>query len=87
MVTNAEHHGTLVLSRLTGEETVIDLSRLTPDQLLAMQDRGEAVLRIRVCNVRGNKTRLGFQVAKEVPVDREEVYQAKERERRQRAAG
>ncbi len=85
MVTHAEHHGSLVLSRLTGEETVIDLSRITAAQLQAMQDRGEAVFRVRLCNVRGDKARLGFQVPREVPVDREEVYQAKEKERRQKA--
>ena len=37
---------------------------------------------ITVVDIRGDKVRLGIQAPKEVPIDRQEVYEAKQREGR-----
>lgn len=56
----------LVLSRKKDERVVIGT--------------GPTTVTVKVVEVRGDKVRLGFEAAKEVPIDREEVYEAKQRE-------
>lgn len=42
---------------------------------------GDAQARITVVDIRGDRVRLGFTVAKEIPVHRREVYEKIRRER------
>jgi sRNA-binding carbon storage regulator CsrA len=77
----------LCLSRKKEETIVVDLSQLTPAQLLRMQECGEALLKFTVIDVRGDKVRIGCIAAKEVPIHRNEVYESIRRNGTQRDAG
>lgn len=48
-------------------------------------DSGFPLIEIQVVDIRGDKCHLGFNVPKEIPVHREEVYQAIQREQERNA--
>ena len=58
--------GMLVLSRKKNESIVIDV--------------GDKLITVTVVEVRGDKVRLGIEAPREVPVHRQEVYDAIKRE-------
>jgi len=56
------------------------LSRLRDETIVIGDD-----IRITVVDVRGDKVRLGIEAPRDVPVDRQEVHEAKQREKAGRA--
>ena len=67
----------LVLSRRIGEKIIIPLSALGD---LKLEDNDKIVITVIECNQK-NKARLGFEARKEVPIHREEVFIAIEKEK------
>lgn len=65
----------LVLRRHKDESVVIDLRKY-----------GAGLLRVSCVDIRGDKTRLGFEAPFDIPVHRQEVFDRVERER-ERLAG
>ena len=53
----------LILTRRVGETIVI----------------GDNLVRVSVCDVRGNQVRISIEILREVVVDREEIYLRKQR--------
>ena len=53
----------LILTRRIGETIVI----------------GNNIVRVGICDIRGNQVRLSINAPKEVPVDREEIYLRKQK--------
>ena len=68
-----DHGGTLVLSRFPGEKLVIQ--PLVGD-----------TINVQLVEIRGNKARIGVQAQKGVRVDRQEVYEARQRDKARQAA-
>jgi len=66
----------LVLSRKKNESVVIDLSNPGVLAALALLPLEERTFKIVVVDIRGDKTRLGLEFPKCVPVHRREVYEA-----------
>ena len=55
--------------------------------LVLSRQRGEVItigddIEIEVCDIRGDKVRLGVTAARHIPVHRKEVYEAIQREKR-----
>lgn len=48
------------------------------DQKIVIQV-GTEIITVMVCQVRGDRVRLGFQATEEVQIDRQEVYESKQR--------
>jgi carbon storage regulator len=65
----------LTLSRKETESVVIDLRAW-----------GLGLIKVMNVQMRGDKVRIGFEAAKEIPVHRREVFEAIEREREGDAA-
>lgn len=61
----------LVLSRKVGESIVID------PRLCEVDELGQ--IRITLVDIRGDKVRIGIEAPKEIPVHRQEVYDAIQR--------
>lgn len=58
--------------------------------LVLSRQRDESIfigdnIKLTIIDIRGDKCRLGFDVPKEIPVHREEVYQAIQREQERNA--
>ena len=68
----------LVLSRRRTEMVYLDFSRMTDAELLALRVAGP--IRVVVDDIRGDKVRLGINAPTEIPVHRQEVYEAIQRE-------
>lgn len=54
--------------------------------LVLSRKKGEAVrinddIIVAIVDIRGDKVRIGIEAAKQIPIDREEIYQAKLRSR------
>lgn len=88
-------HTMLVLSRKKDEKIIIDPNLIpipedASEEVKAKLQRiidsfhGESV-EIMVVDIRGDKVRLGIEAAKEVPVHREEIYEAIKKEEQERA--
>lgn len=70
----SDHGGTLVLSRLLGENIVIE--PLVGDPII-----------VQLVDIRGErKAKIGVKAQKGVRVDRQEVYEARQREKARQAA-
>ena len=65
----------LCVSRKVGERIIIDLSKITPDQLLTMQQQGAAVIRVLLVSTKGESAKLGVDACPFIPVPREEVHE------------
>lgn len=70
----SDHGGTLVLSRLLGENIVIEPLVCDPIIVQLVDIRGE------------RKAKIGVKAQKGVRVDRQEVYEARQREKARQAA-
>lgn len=71
----------LVLSRKREEAVDINLNSMPIEQIIALHARGELIITATVVDLRGDKARLGFSAAKEIPIHRREVANAIARER------
>ena len=71
---SSDHGGTLVLSRFLGENIVIEPLVGDPIHVQLVDIRGE------------RKARIGVKAQKGVRVDRQEVYEARQREKARQAA-
>ena len=69
----------LVLSRKRNQKILLDLNKLTREELIAMHARGELLFKVVVADMRGDKVRLGVDAPKSIPVHRDEVYEAIQR--------
>jgi sRNA-binding carbon storage regulator CsrA len=64
----------LCVSRRKNETIIIDLSKLTPDQLLTMQRQGAARIVVMVTEVRTDKfVKIGVDACPFIPAHRGEV--------------
>ena len=67
----------LVLSRKKNDSIVIDLR----DVDLSRIPKDQRIIRVVTVEIRGDKVRNGVEANKDIPVHREEVFNAIERER------
>jgi sRNA-binding carbon storage regulator CsrA len=65
----------LVLARKKDQTVVIDLSKLTANQLAMMQSQGLAKVEVTIKNIRGDSVRLGVDGCKLIPIHRLEIQQ------------
>lgn len=63
------------------------LSRQRDESVYIGGANGIPLMKITIVDIRGDKVRMGFDVPKEVPIHREEVYEAIQREQARAKGG